>query len=105
MFSLEKLLDVRLLLSLNLLLSFGFCLVSFPPFFPWLVTVLLCCQMSNIQNLSDYEHNCWRFLQFVLVLCVWCLIEMMGTVAICRQTFVKGLEPFVKWLEEAEEEE
>lgn len=23
----------------------------------------------------------------------------------CRQTFVKGLEPFVNWLEEAEEEE
>jgi hypothetical protein len=24
---------------------------------------------------------------------------------LCRQTFVKGLEPFVKWLEEAEEED
>lgn len=23
----------------------------------------------------------------------------------CRQTFVKSLEPFIKWLEEAEEEE
>jgi hypothetical protein len=38
-------------------------------------------------------------------LCVWCLIETMGALAICRQTFVKGLEPFVKWLEEAEEED
>jgi hypothetical protein len=51
MFSLEKLLDVRLLMLFNPLLSFGFCVVSFPPFFSWLLRVLLCCQMSNIQNL------------------------------------------------------
>lgn len=29
-----------------------------------------------------------------------CAVWMMS-----RQTFVKGLEPFVKWLEEAEEED
>ncbi len=46
---------------------------------------------------------------FILFLCVVSPrdngSEILGFVTICRQTFVKGLEPFVKWLEEAEEEE
>ncbi len=101
----------------------GFCLVYFPPFFPWLLRVLLCCQMSNLQNLiirsplnSFQAESIVRTEKISVIMNIivggssslfwlWCLIETMGAVAICRQTFVKGLEPFVKWLEEAEEED
>lgn len=36
---------------------------------------------------------------------VYVLLEFLFHYCCRRQTFVKSLEPFVKWLEEAEEEE
>lgn len=55
-----------------------------------------CLQHRDIttQLLFHFAFNCSKLHIFPDVSILW-----------CRQSFVKALEPFVKWLEEAEEED
>uniref|UniRef100_A0A2P2M4F7 Uncharacterized protein n=1 Tax=Rhizophora mucronata TaxID=61149 RepID=A0A2P2M4F7_RHIMU len=56
---------------------------------------MLLIQLNSFQFILTYE-----IFHSSLTECVFYVSEKN-----CRQTFVKALEPFVNWLEEAEEEE